>query len=178
MVLTEKQISERTVYNGLIVNVKLDKVELPDGRQVPREVVEHPGGVTIVPVYENNDVAVVTQYRYPFSKELIELPAGKLEHGEEPLACAIRELSEETGLIADKYVYLGAIYPSPGFCKEILHIYLATGLMQGNAHPDEGELLKIGRMPLDDLIRDIMNDKVRDAKTIAAVFKAKYYLGI
>lgn len=178
MELIEKCIKQRDMYKGLIINVRLDKAELPDGRAVPREVVEHPGGVTVIPVFPNGDVAVVTQYRYPFGELLLEVPAGKLEKGEDPAECAVRELSEETGLRADELINLGSMYPSPGFCREVLHIYLAMGLHEGEPHPDDGELLTVGRVHIDELVNRIMNDEIRDAKTISAVFKAKKYLGI
>jgi ADP-ribose pyrophosphatase len=123
----EKQISTKTVYRGRIVNVRNDVAELKNGHHVPREVVEHPGGVAVVPVDDNGCVLMVRQYRYPMEEELLEIPAGKLEYCEDHYDCAVRELSEETGCTAGKLVYLGPIYPSPGFSKEILYIYLATG---------------------------------------------------
>ncbi len=176
MEIKEKCVSKSTVYSGLIVNVRLDKAELINGKQVPREVVEHPGGVGIIPIDENGDVTMVRQFRYPFGRELLEIPAGKMEQGEEPLQCAVRELSEETGYMADEMIYLGETYPSPGFCEEILHIYMARGLHSGQMHLDEDEFLKVEKMSVDKLVGMIMNNEIADGKTVIAVLKAKAYL--
>jgi ADP-ribose pyrophosphatase len=151
-------------------------VLLANGREASREIVKHPGGVTVLPLTEDGDVILVRQYRYAFEEVLLEVPAGKLESDEEPLHCARRELREETGYSADKITYLGAIYPSPGFCDEVLYLYLAQDLRQGKACPDEDEILAVDRMPFSQLVDLVMEDRVRDAKTVAAVLKAKYYL--
>lgn len=172
----ETPISSRVVYNGLIVKTRIDTVALENGKQVPREIVEHPGGVAIIPVDDNGGVTLVRQFRYPLMAECLEVPAGKLECGEDHKDCAARELSEETGLSASRLVYLGCTYPSPGFCDEVLHIYLARGLTQGVPNPDEDEILNVEKLSMDDLIDLIMRDEIRDAKTIIAVFKAKIYL--
>jgi ADP-ribose pyrophosphatase len=172
----EKCVSKNTVYNGIIVNVRLDKAELVNGKQVPREVVEHPGGVGIVPVDDEGNIIVVRQFRYPFGRELLEIPAGKMERGEEPLDCAVRELSEETGFTADQMIYLGASYPSPGFCEETLHIYLARGLHSGKMHLDDDEFLNVEKMSLDTLCDMIMKNEIADGKTIIGALKAKLYL--
>jgi ADP-ribose pyrophosphatase len=176
MVFFEKQISSETVYTGKIVNVRNDIAELHSGSRVHREVVEHPGGVAIVPLTENRDVLMVRQYRYPMGEELLEIPAGKLEAGEDPCDCAVRELSEETGCSAGKIIYLGPVYTSPGFSKEILHIYLALDLQQGEAHPDENEFLSVETGPLPSLVGRIMSGEIRDAKTIIGLLKAEKYM--
>lgn len=172
----EKQISTETVYRGRVVNVRSDIAEIKNGRHVPREVIEHPGGVAIVAVDENDCVMMVRQYRYPMEEELLEIPAGKLEYGEDHYDCAVRELSEETGCTAGKLVYLGPIYPSPGFSKEILYIYLATDLACGEMHLDEDEFLSVEAVPMDALIEKIMTSEIRDGKTIIGILKAKRYL--
>lgn len=172
----EKQIETKMVYKGMIVNVRHDVAEMPGGVRVDREVVEHPGGVGIVPVTKDNKVLMVRQYRYPMEEELLEIPAGKLEEGEEPFECALRELSEETGCAAGKFVYLGASYPSPGFCKEMLHIYLALDLEYGEMHLDENELLSVEAIDIDELIEKIMANELPDGKSIIGIMKAKRYL--
>ena len=172
----EKQITTKTVYVGSIVNVRNDIAELQNGNRASREVVEHPGGVGIVPVTKDNKVLMVKQYRYPMEEELLEIPAGKLGAGEDPLECAVRELSEETGCTAGTIVDLGAIYPSPGFCRETLYLYLALDLQQGEMHLDENELLSVESIAIDELIEKIMNNELPDAKSIVGIMKAKKYL--
>jgi len=172
----EKQVESRILYEGMIVSVRRDVAELQNGSMVPREVVEHPGGVGIVPVTRDNKVLMVKQYRYPMEEVLLEIPAGKLDDGEEPIECAIRELSEETGCTAGKYVDLGVTYPSPGFCKEELYIYLALDLQHGDMHLDENELLSVEAIGMDELIGKIMANELPDAKTIIGILKAKKYL--
>ena len=166
------------MYEGLIVNVRRDVAEIQTGRRVPREVVEHPGGVAIVPVTDDGKILMVRQYRYPMEQELLEIPAGKLGFGEDPFDCAVRELREETGCTAGKIVSLGETYPSPGFCRETLHIYLALELRQGEMNLDEDELLSLEPHPIDDLLAKIMANDLPDAKSIVGIMKAKMYLGL
>jgi len=172
----EKQIETETVYKGLIVNVRMDIAELQNGRRAKREVVEHPGGVCVVAVTDDNKVLLVRQYRYTMEEEMLEIPAGKLEYGENPFECAVRELSEETGYTACKWVDLGIIYPSPGVYKEKLYQYLALDLKPGDMHLDENELLSAEKIDIDELINKIMANELKDAKTIVGVLKAKRYL--
>lgn len=163
MALTEKRIRTISKYHGVIVNVRLDSAELPDGSEALREVVEHPGGVTVIPVEDDGTVWCVRQFRYPFAQELLEVPAGKLEHGEQPLDCAARELSEETGLTADEMIYMGPHYSSPGYSQEVLHIYLARGCTAGGA-PRPGRISECGKHPLDELPRSRWRESCRTAK--------------
>ena len=172
----EKRVEGKTVYEGLIVNVHMDVVELQNGNQSKREVVEHPGGVCIVAVTNDNKVLMVRQYRYTMKEELLEIPAGKLEKGEDPFECAVRELSEETGYTAKKWIDLGVIYPSAGVYKEKLYQYLALDLQPGEMHLDENELLSVEEIDIDELISKIMANELRDAKSIVGVLKAKSYL--
>ena len=139
-------------------------------------MVEHPGGVTILPVDEEGNCTMVRQFRYPFGRMMLEAPAGKLEYGEDPRDCAVRELSEETGFTADELIDLGRCCTSPGFSSEVLHIYLALGLHPGDCHPDQDEFLNVEKIPLHELSRMVMDGEIDDAKTIVAVLKAEKYL--
>ena len=176
MAYFEQRVSGETKYEGVIVNVHLDKARLVDGKIVSREVVEHPGGVAILPVEEDGTVWCVRQFRYPFGREMLETPAGKLEKGEEHRLCAVRELSEETGLTADELIYMGACCTSPGYSTVVLHLYLALGLPRGEMHLDEGEFLNVEKHSLGELTDMVMSGEIDDAKTIIAVLKAAKYL--
>ena len=172
----EKQVQTETVYEGIVVNVRRDIAQLQNGNTAEREVVVHPGGVGIVPVTADGKIIMVRQYRYPMEEEVLEIPAGKLSPGEDPLDCAVRELSEETGCTAGKIVSLGAIYPSPGFSREILHLYLALDLQRGEMHLDENELLSVEEIGLETLTDMIMRNELSDAKTVIGILKAGLYL--
>lgn len=172
----EKRIDGETRYKGVIVSVRLDKAELINGKVVNREVVEHPGGVTVLPMDGEGFCYMVRQFRYPFSKMMLEAPAGKLEYGEDHRECALRELSEETGFGADELIYLGPCCTSPGFSTEVLHIYLAVGLHAGIPHPDENEFLNLEKYKLEDLSKMVMNNEIDDGKTIISILKAEKYL--
>ena len=172
----EQRIDRDDKYHGIIVDVHLDHVRLNDGSISRREVVEHPGGVTILPVDEAGNCYMVRQFRYPAGHMMLEAPAGKLEYGEDHRECAVRELSEETGFSADELIYLGGFYTSPGFSSELLHIYLALGLHAGESHLDEGEFLNVEKMPLQQLSDMVMANEIEDAKTIIAILKAEKVL--
>lgn len=172
----EKQIASEEKYKGIIVRVRLDDAELHTGRPVKREVVEHPGGVGVLPVDEEFNCYMVRQFRYPFGRMLLEIPAGKRENKEDPLLCAERELSEETGFEAEELIDLGECYTSPGISTEVLYVYLALGLKPGKSHPDEGEYLNVEKIPLKTLSEMVMRNEIPDAKTVVAVLKAEKYL--
>ncbi len=174
----EKRLDGEIKYSGVIVRVRLDRAELENGKIVRREVVEHPGGVGILPIEEDGTCYLVRQFRYPFSRQLLEIPAGKLEYGEEPLGCAVRELGEETGFTADEMIDLGACYTSPGFSSEVLHLYLARGLHAGKRHLDEDEFLNVEKHSLGELLGMADRNELPDAKTVIAVLKAaRYFAG-
>ena len=174
---TETPIRHVNTYKGIIVNVETDLVRLSNDKQTLREVVHHPGGVCVAAVDEDGTIALVRQYRFPFREHLWELPAGKLESGEDPLPAAMRELSEETGLEAEHWQPLGSILTSPGFSTETLYLYLATGLRQGEAHPDPNEFLDVERIPLKDLVSRVESGEIRDAKTVIGALRAERLLG-
>ena len=172
----EQRIDRDDKYHGIIVDVHLDNVRLSDGSKARREVVEHPGGVTILPVDEAGNCYMVRQFRYPAGHMMLEAPAGKLEYGEDHRECAVRELSEETGFTADELIYLGGFYTSPGFSSELLHVYLALGLHAGESNREEGELLNVEKHSLQALEQMIMNNEKKEEKTIIAVLKAEKVL--
>ncbi len=167
MDLTEKTLSTKQVYDGLIVKVRVDTVTLPDGKQARREVVEHPGGVAVFPLNDRNEVVMVRQYRYPVGEITLEIPAGKLEAGEDPAVCAARELAEETGYTG-RLIPLGMVYASPGCYGEKLHLFMALDLQAHEAHPDEDEWLAVVHVPLEALRTDILANRCKDSKTLAA----------
>ena len=151
MELKETRLSGETVYKGKIVTLKVDEALLPNGATAGREVVEHPGGVCVLALQEDGTVPLVRQFRYPLGDVMLELPAGKLEYGEEPRPAAIRELGEEVGLEPGELTDLGHIYVSPGFCTEKLHMYLAREVKRVPVHPDEDEFLDIVHLPFGEL---------------------------
>ncbi len=171
--LTEKKLSSETIFEGRLLTLCKDTVMLSDGKITGREYVRHVGAVCIVPITENDRVVVERQYRYPIGRVTLEVPAGKLNGREEdPEKAARRELLEETGAEAGELIYMGEFYPAAAYTDEIIHLYLARELTFGEAHPDEGEFLRVDLMPLDDLVAEILNGNVPDAKTQAAVLRA------
>ncbi len=171
----EKKISSKKLYEGIIVDVLMDDVELPNKKIAKREIVVHPGGVCILPVDNEENVYLVEQYRYAAESMMLEAPAGKLEPGEDPFLCAKRELMEETGCSADNWISLGEVYTSPGFSTEKLHLYLATDLKNGNPCPDEDEFVELKIMKLSELLQLIEDNKIYDGKTVIAALRAKRY---
>lgn len=174
MDFTEKKLSSQCLFQGKIMKVRVDQVLLPNGKTAGREVCEHVGGVGILPLDDSGNAYLVRQYRYPYGKILLEIPAGKMETNEcDPLACGIRELQEETGFTAEHMIDLGQIYPSPGFLTEVLHLYVAKGLHLGEKKPDEDEFVETVKMPMEEVCAKIASGEIQDGKTIAAVLKAK-----
>lgn len=178
MELFEKTVESQTLFEGKIVTLRLDKAQLPNGAIAGREVVEHPGGVAILPLFDDGTVMVVRQFRYPFGQVITELPAGKLEKGEDPTPAALRELEEEAGVHCGELISLGCLYLSPGFSDEVLHMYLARQLTLGTCHPDEDEFLEVERIPFQALAQQVMDGSITDAKTVALVLKTKLLLGL
>lgn len=173
MELQETRLSSEKIFDGHILHVRRDTVRLPDGGEAFREVVDHPGGVGVLALDDQNRALLVSQFRYPYEKVLWEIPAGKLEYGEDPEQAAIRELKEETGAVAGEFTSLGELYPSPGYCGEIIRMYFARELTFGETHLDEDEFLNMERVPFDQLVERVLSGGIKDAKTIGAVLKAK-----
>ena len=178
MDLIEKKISSEKIFDGRILHVRRDTIRLPNGEEASREVVDHPGGVCVLALDGENRALLVSQFRYPYEKVLREIPAGKLEYGEDPREAAIRELEEETGAVAGDFRSLGELYPSPGYCGEIIRMYLARELHFGETDLDEDEFLTLERVPFDQLVQEVMDGSIKDAKTMAAVLKTKVLLNL
>lgn len=177
--LAERKLSREDRFAGRILTVHVDTVALPNGETALREVADHPGGVAVLALDGENNVLTVTQYRYPFGRTLLEIPAGKLDHpGEDPYAAGLRELREETGAVPGRYESLGRLLPSPGCYGEILHLYLARDLRMEQQHLDEDEFLHVERIPFDEMVRRCLTGEIEDAKTVAAVLKAKILLNL
>ncbi len=172
MELFEKTLTSKLVYDGGLLKVYYDTVELINGREAWREVIRHPGAVVVVPVDGEGYTYLVRQFRYPYGKVVLEVPAGKLEFGEEHFPAAKRELSEEIGAEAERWTELGEMLPTPGFCDELQYVYLAEGLTFGETHPDEDEFLETVRLPLAEAVEMAVDGRLEDSKTVAAILRA------
>ena len=176
MNFTEKTLSSKNVFDGRILHITLDEVELPDGRKSKREVVNHPGGVCVAAIDDDNNLYFVRQFRYPYKEVVVELPAGKLEKGSTVLENGKRELLEETGAVGYSYISLGQIYPSPGYTSEIIHLYACRVKSEGKNNPDEGEFLNVEKISLGKAVEMVLNNQIPDAKTQIAVLKTSMLL--
>lgn len=169
-----KVIKKEKIFEGVVFDIQVDKIIYDSGNESVREVVVHNGGAVVLPVTAEGKLILVKQFRYPFQKFLIEAPAGKLEKGEDPYECASRELTEETGYTSATITKLGEIYTTPGFCDEILHLYLAEDLTAGDHNREEGEygmeMLAYSISEVDEMIK---NSEIVDAKTIAVIYHYK-----
>ena len=174
MKLNEQKLNSEKLYSGRIINLFNDKILLPNGETAFREYVKHPGGICVVPITEKGEVLLVRQYRYPYGEEIIEIPAGKRDSGEEPLEGGKRELKEELGVEAENFIFLGEFYPTPGYTDERLYMFAATGLTFGEPSPDQDEFVAPEKYSLDILVEKIINGEIKDGKTQAAVLKVKY----
>lgn len=172
MIFEEKKLDSKKVFSGKILNVRVDTVKLPDGRSATREIVEHQGAVTILPMADPESVILVRQYRYPSQEVMLELPAGKLEAGEDPAECAARELAEEIGYLPGKLEKLMDFYAAPGYCQERMHLFLATDLIEHSLPCDDDEFLEKETYPLAETIRMIQDGRICDAKTIIGLLLA------
>jgi len=176
--LQEKEIKREYIFKGRILNLRIDTVELENGRISTREVVEHKGAVAILPVNEENEVFLVKQFRKPIDSPLLEVPAGKLESGEDPKECAARELMEETGFEAGTIIDLGYIYTTPGFSDEKIYLYLALNLVEREKNPDDDEFINVEKMNFEDFLEKCSEGKINDSKTLSIAFRAYSKVGI
>lgn len=169
----EQTEETKGIYNGNIITVHEDIVTLVDGTQAKRELVDHPGGVAVVGLTDNNEILLVRQFRAPYKETIYEIPAGKLEKNEDVREAGIREFREECGACAEVFESLGEIYPTPGYCGEIIRIFYAEGLTFGSQNLDDDEFLDVIKMPFDECISRIMSGEIKDAKTIIGILKLK-----
>ena len=174
MKLKEVRKSSQTIYEGKIIKVERDIALLENGKEAVREVVRHPGGVGVVAMDDKGYIYMVRQFRYPFYETTLEIPAGKLDRaGEDTKDAGIRELREETGLVAETIEYLGTFYATPGFCDEKLSLYFATNLHQGETDPDDDEFVECEKYHISELIDMINNGEIHDAKTVIGILMVK-----
>ncbi len=173
MNLSEKVLNSSKKFEGKILKLYVDEVELPNGHKSFREVVRHPGASAVIVLLDDGRIVLERQFRYPIREILWEIPAGKLDKDEDPFECAKRELLEETGISALKWQKLGYIYTTPGFSDEKIHLYFASGISNGNKHFDEDEFIEIKYFKVEEVEEMIMKNEITDSKTIAAFFRAK-----
>jgi ADP-ribose pyrophosphatase len=169
--LEEKTLSSEKIYSGKVISLQVDEVELPNGKIAKRELIKHPGAVAIIAITDENKIVMVEQYRKALEQTIIEIPAGKLERGEQPDVCAKRELEEETSYECESLELLNSFYTSPGFANEIVHVFLAKGLtkMEDAAGLDEDEFVNLMELTIGEALQAIEDKKIYDAKTIFAV---------
>ena len=173
--MREHKLSSEMKFDGKLIKVTYDIADV-NGKEAWREVVHHPGASAVVAIDENNRIIMEKQFRYALNDYLLEIPAGKLDKGEDPLVCAKRELEEETGIIASEWISLGTIATSPGFCNEVIHLYVAKGLSKGEIHWDEDEYVEVERYTFDELLQRIKEEKIKDSKSLSALLLAMPYL--
>lgn len=174
MDLKEKLVKSDLIYDGRILQLYNDEVELPGGKHSHREYVNHSGGCAVLAVDEEGCVYLVEQFRYPYGEVMLEIPAGKRNRDEDPMACALRELEEECGLVTDRAEKFLEIYPTVAYSNEHIYVYLAHGLKATHAHLDEGEFLNVRRLPFKQALEKVLNMEIRDSKTVAAILKYAY----
>ncbi len=175
MNLEEKKLSSEEIFDGVAIHLFKDEILLPNGHKGVREVIRHPGAVCVLPLTDDGEIIFVNQYRYALAKVTLEVPAGKLEKGEDPLAAAMRELSEETGYEAKNVVPMGELYTTPALIDEVIYMYIATDLYQGEQHPDDDEFVEVVKIPLAKAVEMVMNGEIRDSKTQVMILKADKY---
>ena len=168
---TETKLESKEIFDGHVIHVTLDTVRLEDGRTSLREVVHHHGGACVLPIDDEGCIYLVRQFRYALGEEIWELPAGKLEPGEDPFESAKRELSEECGLSADNYIDLGVVYPTVGYDSEKIYLWAATGLHKGGQHLDAGEFLDVVRLPFEEALQKVLHGEIKDSKTQIGLMK-------
>ena len=168
----EKTIASKNIYNGKVVNLRVEEVELENGSTSTREIISHTGGCAVI-ARRDDKIVFVRQYRKPIEKSILELPAGKLEIGEDPILCAKRELKEETGYLAENIVLLGEIYTSPGYSDEVIYIYYADHLIPGSLDLDPDELVSVKEIEIKEVFKMVKTGEIKDGKTLAGLAMAQ-----
>jgi ADP-ribose pyrophosphatase len=174
--LAEEKISSKKIFDGEILKLFFDEVKLPNGKIATREKVSHPGAVAIAPVTDSRKILLVKQYRYPVDRVTIEIPAGKIDGREAPEKCARREMAEEVGAVGGKLKLLSSFYTTPGYCDEVLHLFLATGFQRAENNLDEDEFLEILEIDMSTAVQWINSGKINDSKTIIGILMAWNFL--
>jgi len=172
----ETTLSSRQVFSGNLIRLRVDEVILPNGRKSTREIVEHPGAVAVVAITDKGEILMVRQYRKAIERDLLEIPAGKLEKGESSETCVKRELMEETGYFPNDLKYLTSFYTSPGFSNEIIHLYLAKNLVIKASNADYDEYLRAEKIPFEEAINKIQRGEIVDSKTITGLLLAFFHI--
>ena len=168
--LIETKLESENIFDGNLLHIKKDKVKLPNGGEAYREWVKHPGAAAVIPLTDQGEIILVRQYRYPIDEVTLEIPAGKLDvSGEDPLECAKRELSEETGYTAQEYKFLSKLATSVGFSDEVIYIYAAKGLKAGTQHTDEDEFINVVKVPLAEAVEMVLDGRINDGKSVTAI---------
>lgn len=176
--LIEKKINSKAVYTGRLLHVFCDNVILPNGNEATRDLIRHIGAVAVLPITDDGKVIIEHQFRYPVNEVLFEIPAGKLDSkDEDKLEAVKRELREETGYTASEWIELGDLYPTPAYSDEVIRLYIAKGLEKGDRELDDDEFIDVEMVSLSDLVEDVMNGRIKDAKTQIAILKASRVLG-
>lgn len=176
MDLIEKTKKSEHVFEGSVVDLWIDTVTLPDGKESKREIINHPGGVCMFAVDDDNNVLMVRQFRKPTEQVILEIPAGKLEKGEDPLEAGKRELEEEAGVFADEIIPMGYFYPVPAYCRERIYMYFARSLHEVPQNLDDDEFLEVLKIPYDELYKMVLNNEIIDGKTALATLRAREYV--
>jgi len=170
--LTEKFVDSKIIFEGNLLKVYSDTVELPNGKKTAREFIKHPGAIAVVPITKEGKIVLVRQFRYPVGKAILEIPAGKLDMGEQPDDCVLRELEEETGYVAHHIKKLRSIYTTPGFTDEVIHLYIADNLTLAKSHPDEDEFLDVEVYTKEQVKAMMQDGTINDAKSLLALLLA------
>jgi ADP-ribose pyrophosphatase len=171
----ETVLASRRVYDGHILNLRIDDVRTANGIETIREVIEHRGAVALIAFDDQQRLLLVRQYRHAVRRATLEIPAGTLEHGEDPERCAARELREETGFEAERLEHIGGVYPSPGFCTEYIHLYVASGLSESTAQPEADEAIELERLTWDEALERVRAGDIADGKSVSALLLYELY---